>query len=322
VRAVNAGGNTQANSGSYWSFTTVPITPPGSFNKTSPTNGAAGVATNPTLTWGTSSGATSYEYCYATTTGCTSWTSVGSNTSVGLSGLLNNQVYYWQVRAVNTDGNTQADSGSYWSFTTVVSAPPAFNKLTPSNGAIDIPTSPTLTWQTSSGATSYEYCYATTTGCTSWTSVGSNTSVGLSGLLNNQVYYWQVRAVNAGGNTQANSGSYWSFTTVVSAPPAFNKLTPTNGSIGIPTNPTLTWGTSSGATSYEYCYATTTGCTGWTSVGTNTSVGLSGLLNNQVYYWQVRVVNTGGATYADSSSYWSFTTQKFTVNIYIPLLVK
>ena len=310
VRAVNTNGNTQADSGTYWSFTTAAPAPPGAFNKTSPANGAISQPTNPTLSWGTSSGATSYEYCYAITTGCTSWTSVGTATSVGLSGLSNSQIYYWQVRAVNLGGNTLADSGTYWSFTTAAPAPPgAFNKTSPANGAVSQPTNPTLSWGTSSGATSYEYCYAITTGCTSWTSVGTATSVGLSGLNNSQIYYWQVRAVNLGGNTLADSSTYWSFTTAAPAPPgAFNKTSPANGAVSQPTNPTLSWGTSSNATSYEYCYAITTGCTSWTSVGTATSVGLSGLSNSQIYYWQVRAVNLGGNTLADSGTYWSFTT--------------
>ena len=308
VRAVNGGGNTLANTGTYWSFTTAAPTPPGAFNKTSPANAATGIAVNPTLSWGASTNAVSYEYCYATTTGCTTWTSVGTNTSVALSGLANNQIYYWQVRAVNTGGNTLADGGTYWSFTTVVAAPGAFAKTSPANAATGIALTPTLSWAASTGATSYEYCYATTTGCTNWTSAGTNTSVGLSGLANGQVYYWQVRALNGGGNTLADSGTYWSFTTVVTVPGAFAKTSPANAATGAAINPTLSWSASSGAVSYEYCYATTTGCTSWTSVGTNTSVALSGLANDTTYYWQVRAVNGGGNTLADAGTYWSFTT--------------
>jgi hypothetical protein len=308
ARATNAGGNTLANGGTYWTFTTV-AGAPGAFNKSSPANAATGVAVNPTLSWATSTGATSYEYCYGTATGCTNWTSVGTNTSVALSGLANNQQYYWQVRAVNTSGNTQANSGTYWSFTTTAAAPGAFNKSSPANAATGIAINPTLSWATSTGATSYEYCYGTATGCTNWTSVGTNTSVALSGLANSQQYYWQVRAVNTSGNTQANGGTYWSFTTAAATPPgAFAKSSPGNAATGVAVNPTLSWGTSSGATSYEYCYATTTGCTNWASVGTNTSVALSGLVNNTTYYWQVRAVNGGGNTQADGSTYWSFTT--------------
>ena len=196
------------------------------------------MATAPTLSWGTSTGAASYEYCYDTTTGCTSWISTGTATSVGLSGLSNSQIYYWQVRAVNASGNTLANGGTYWSFTTIPPAPAAFNKTSPANGATAIATNPTLSWTTSTGAVSYEYCYATTTGCTSWISTGTATSVALSGLSNSQIYYWQVRAVNAGGNTLADGGTYWSFTTVApTSPGAFNKTGPANGATTQPTQP-------------------------------------------------------------------------------------
>ena len=275
VRANNSGGTTMA-SGGYWNFTTI-VAPPAAFNKSSPSNAATSVALNPTLSWAASSGASSYEYCYATTTGCTSWISLGNVTSIGISGLTNNQVYYWQVRAINGGGTTPANTGTYWSFTTVVAAPAAFNKTGPANAATGVAINPTLSWAASTGATSYDYCYATTTGCTNWTSLGTVTSIGISGLNSNTIYYWQVRAVNAGGNTLANTGTYWSFTTIVAAPAAFNKTSPANAATGVAINPTLSWATSTGATSYEYCYATTTGCTSWTSVGTVTSVGISGL---------------------------------------------
>lgn len=94
------------------------VVAPGSFLKSSPANGVSDVNVNPTLNWGTSTNATSYEYCYATATGCTGWTSVGTNTSVVLSGLNNGTTYYWQVQAVDAVATTLADSGTYWSFTT------------------------------------------------------------------------------------------------------------------------------------------------------------------------------------------------------------
>jgi hypothetical protein len=222
VVAVNATGTTN---GLDATFTTsaAPI-PPGSFSKSTPVNAAPNVATNPTLSWGVSSGAASYEYCYAITTNCTSWISAGTSTSAALSGLSNNQTYYWQVQAVNPSGVTVANAGNYWTFTTIIAAPGAFSKSTPENGATDLAVNPTLTWAASNGATSYEYCYATTSGCTPSASTTA-TSVTLPRLSNSQIYYWQVRAVNAGGGTFANAGAYWSFTTVV-APPTFTIFLP------------------------------------------------------------------------------------------------
>jgi hypothetical protein len=113
---------TYANSSTWWKFTTLGGTPPGAFNKTSPANNATGISTHPNLTWSASSGVSSYEYCIDTSndSACTSpatWTDVGNVTSFGLSGLNFSTAYYWQVRAKNAGGTTDA-SGGWWKFTT------------------------------------------------------------------------------------------------------------------------------------------------------------------------------------------------------------
>ena len=93
--------------------------------------------------------------------------------------------------------------------------PGAFEKSGPINDVQDLSLNPTISWIPSGDATSYEYCYSSTAGpCTQWHSVGANTSVSLSGLAPNYTYYWQVRAVNAGGSVEADDGTWWSFTTV------------------------------------------------------------------------------------------------------------
>ena len=215
VRARNSTGSAYSNTSVYWSFTTGVL--PGTFSKSAPANAATNQPLNPTLSWGTSTGAASYEYCFDITNdnACSNWVSAGASTSAALSGLSQNTTYYWQVRAKNSVGPFYANTGAYWSFTTV-SPPGFFNKSAPTNGAIGQPSSLTLLWEPSAGATSYEVCYDTTNDneCSSWSNNGTATSKVLSGLSFNATYYWQVRSVNAGGATYANSNSYWSFITI------------------------------------------------------------------------------------------------------------
>ena len=92
-----------------------------SFSKSSPSSNAPGLAPDAvTLSWGTSLGAQSYEYCLNTSPTCSSWTSVGTNQSVALSSLANLETYYWQTRAVGSSTTTYANVGEgvLWSFTT------------------------------------------------------------------------------------------------------------------------------------------------------------------------------------------------------------
>ncbi|OGN90455.1 MAG: hypothetical protein A2Y88_12405 [Chloroflexi bacterium RBG_13_48_10] len=331
VRAVNSFGTTYANGSStaFWSFTTGG--PPGAFVKISPANSATNQLLNPTLSWGASIGVTSYDYCYDTTNdnSCSGWTNNGTATNVGLSGLSTGTTYYWHVRAVNIFGTTYSNGSStaFWSFTTGI-PPAAFNKSLPANGATNQPSNPTLSWGASSGVSYFEYCYDTTndSACSGWTNNGTTTSVGLSGLSVSTIYYWHVRAVNSIGTTYSNGSStaFWSFTTG-SPPGAFSKSLPANGATDQPLNLTLSWGSSSGVSYFEYCYDTSndSACSGWTSNGTATHVGISGLSNSTTYYWHVRSVNSFGMTYANDSitAFWSFTSGNF-VFTYLPNVIK
>jgi len=93
---------------------------PSAFNKSSPTDGATGQLSNPTLQWAASSNSPHYQYCIDTTNNnvCNAaWISTGTSISVTLSGLTPGTTYYWQVKAWNARGITYADGGTWWSFT-------------------------------------------------------------------------------------------------------------------------------------------------------------------------------------------------------------
>jgi len=86
----------------------------------SPTDGATGVATKPTLSWNASTGATSYTLQVSTSSSFSSFAvnqSGINTTSYAVSGLANSTTYYWRVNATNSNGTS--DWSSIWSFTTV-----------------------------------------------------------------------------------------------------------------------------------------------------------------------------------------------------------
>ena len=217
VLAKNAIGQTFSNY-SFWSFTTG--VKPGAFIKTLPANGAINQLLTRTIKWTVSARATSYWYCYDTSNdnACSNWVNNGTATSKILSGLSPNTTYYWHVRARNAIGVRYANNSStaYFSFKTA--APPGvFRKLSPGNGATNLPFSLTLRWTASLGATSYWYCYDTSNNntCSNWVNNGTATSKTLSGLSPNTSYYWQVKARNAIGVRFANklSTAFWTFKT-------------------------------------------------------------------------------------------------------------
>ena len=250
------------------------------------TGGNAQVA----LSWNASSGATSYKVYRSTTSGGP-YTAIATNatTSYTNTGLANGTTYYYVVTAVNSSG----ESGySNQASATTIPAPPTGLSATAGNAQV------TLTWNASSGATSYNARRSTTNGGP-YTVIATNittTSYTNTGLANGTTYYYVVSAVNASGES-ANS-SQASATTIPAAP---GGLTATAGNAQV----TLTWNASSGATSYNARRSTTNGGP-YTVIATNittTSYTNTGLANGTTYYYVVTAVNsTGESGYSNQAS--------------------
>ncbi len=98
--------------------------------------------------------------------------------------------------------------------TTIVATPSAPSLASPSNGATGVSTNPTLSWNASSGATSYRLQVSTNSSFSSLVvdqSSITGTSYTVSNLHTTTTYYWQVNATNTGGTSSYSST--WSFTT-------------------------------------------------------------------------------------------------------------
>lgn len=329
VRARNLGGTTEANAGTWWSFST--FAAPGSFAKTSPAIGDV-TSNSPTLKWGASSNLTGYQYCYDSTVNnkCDGgWQDAGT-TQVDLSSLLYNKTYEWQVRAVNTTGDTYANDGAWWTFKTISDVPGDFAKNSPVDSATGVPLTQTLSWSTSANATSYEYCIdeiQDTTCQGTWKTTTLTTAAPT--LQYSKAYYWQVRAVNnnPASPKYADSSAWFKFTTQDAPPPpnAFSKTLPANDTQNVATYLVLTWQSTNGATKYEYCFDKTDDdtCAGdWLKPDSNTKTFVYGLDASTTYYWQVRAVNDNGATEANGGEWWSFKTSKYGFTLFLNQLKK
>lgn len=276
-----------------------------------PANASINIAYNPTLSWSAVSGATKYRLeVSADASFATTFLAQDdiATTNLALSGLSPNTLYYWRVRAANT--TTTSNWSAVWNFTTLPAAPVAPTLAAPANGAVDIPFNPTLSWNTVSGATKYRVeVSADNSFATTFLAQDDilTTSLPLTGLLPGTVYYWRVRGSNIAGN--GNWSSVSSFTTLPLPPVAPALGTPVNGATNIPSNQSLSWNAVSGATKYRVEVSDVANFSTTFLAQDNvvtTSLALSNLLTNTVYYWRVRASNNGGD--GNWSAVWSFTT--------------
>jgi hypothetical protein len=114
VQATNGSSTWPANGGNWWKFTVIPLT------KVSPSVGATNVPRSATLTWSNLGCVKRYEVCVdrINNNRCdTSWQSAGTSTKKTLS-LAGSTVYYWQVRAIYSNGAIHRASDGFRRFRT------------------------------------------------------------------------------------------------------------------------------------------------------------------------------------------------------------
>jgi len=203
-----------------WNFTTAASAPSAPI-LTSPSDAATGVAPLPTFTWGMMNGAATYRIQVSTnstfmTTVCDDST-LPTGSKVLTTSLDNGTKFYWRVNAKNGIGT------SSWSvirsFTTLTALPGIPNLATPSNGVTGISSSPTLTWNMVSGATTYHVQLSTTSTFSSIIMDDSTITTGtktLNNILwNATLYYWRVCAKNSAGTS--GWSMVWCFSTMPSS---------------------------------------------------------------------------------------------------------
>jgi len=207
---------------SIWRFTT--LGPPAAPVLASPLNTAQNQPTSLTLSWFTSVGADTYRLQIDTTSAFTSPVllfndSTITSTSQQISGLQVGRTYYWRVNAKNAAGTSSYSSRNF--STGLVPPQPPLLAAPPDMDTV-ITTSPSLSWNPSTGAETYRLQVDTSATFSSPTFVFDDSTITdllepVSGLTNGITYYWRVNAKNSGG-TSAYS-DIWSFT-VAPLPPS------------------------------------------------------------------------------------------------------
>jgi len=210
-------------------------------------NGQVNLAWNPS----TNTGVADYNVCWGTNSGIYIYTNIYTNTitniftNATISNLTGNEVFFFAVQAVGTNGLVSDFSNE--ESTNVVSKPtitvvpispsaPLLLGLAGSNGQVN------LTWNpsTSPGVASYNVCWGNNSGNYIYTNTYPNTitSVTISSLASNEVFFFAVQAVSTNGSDSdfSNEESYTNATPPGSpgTPPGGPPSPP--GGPGLPTN--------------------------------------------------------------------------------------
>jgi hypothetical protein len=124
------------------------------------------------------------------------------NTSVIASGLKGATQYYWRARAAAMNGVVKGAWSDLRSFITVAT-PNAPVLVGPNNNDVGVPAQALLTWQASTGATSYNVQVSLNSNF-DVNIVDANTgalSLTTPALSGGPVFYWRVRAIGIGGES-------------------------------------------------------------------------------------------------------------------------
>jgi hypothetical protein len=156
------------------------------------------------LTWNASSGASGYYVKRSNTSGAESQIATSATTSYADNAVTNGTKYFYVVSAYNSYG--QSANSAEASATPVAPPPPPNPPAAPTGlQATGSNAQVSLTWNASTGATSYHVKRSTTNG-SGYTQIAAPTGTNYTdtGLTNGTAYYYVVSALNAAGES-ANS---------------------------------------------------------------------------------------------------------------------
>lgn len=163
--------------------------------------------------------------------------------------------YFWRVRAIDASGNT-SDWSDTWKMTIDTQAPATPQQLSPANGQVVNGASVTNSWTSITDAKSYEYRSFNDAAGTHlrFGQTLAATSKTAKNVADGTVFYWQVRAVDAAGNT-SDWSPLWQIV-VDSSAPTLAITSPNDGSF-VSGTATLLKGTETDANPATYRWIVT-----------------------------------------------------------------
>ena len=211
------------------------------------------------------------------------------NTLTYTSGVLADSLYYWRVRGI------RGANGGTWSSTrtfTVDTQPPSVPALlNPQDAAVTTNPTITLTWQALGDAAQYQVRLDTVTPPAQVVYTGSSAKFSYTSPVGIAIYYWQVRAMDAAGNSSNWSGIR-SF--MLQSPP--NAAPPRN--YFTTSTPRLTWAFVTWAVAYQVQVDNQTNFSTPEYQSAELSPETLGVtttpLGDGTYYWRVRAKHANG----------------------------
>lgn len=275
-----------------WNFSTPNL--PAAPQFLTPENNAVGVLQPVSISWKDVPEVSMYNLQISTNADFSSGIIKDTNladTTIQISGLTYNRLFYLRVAGKNSEGTGP------WSdirnFTTQI-APPSVPVLnSPGDNSTGIPLTVTLRWNSVSGATGYTMQLSKKNDFSSVVLFGdiATTSTEVSGLEVSAVYYWRIRAFNAGGNSSWATRSF----TTISPPSAPILANPANSAVINAFSTTLKWKKIAGSI-YVISLSKDSLFVNSPIVDTvsDTIFNTPSLDNNATYYWHVAAINEAG----------------------------
>ena len=311
---------------SDWTYSwilTVDITPPSVPNLISPPDGSATNDSTPTFIWNASTDNLSdvehYILKYADNPDFSGADSIDTpDTAYTPTNSLADTIHYWKVKAVDRAMNASNWSAT-WNFEVDTQAPNTPSLLSPTGGGWLNSTLVTFEWTmvTFFGkASEVRYILEVDTVASFTAPIVDTTPVPYDTLiLNENFYYWRVKAYDLAGN-QGNFSNLDSFGVDITAPSIPNLLSPPDGYTTNDSTPTFIWNAStdnlSGVDYYTLQYASdslfTSGVVTVNNIADTLYIVPNTLaLSDSTYYWRVKAIDEANNSSGYQEHPFSFT---------------